>query len=430
MPRNLAIVASLSLLSIAAAAHTADAHHHDIVRRSAKAHPVARLVRTAQPSRTAPVVVYLNRNGGTVGGGDDDAANDRSWLVPGRTAKVPAFSGGDGRWAQTMKCVKDRFSAFNIEVTDERPQQAGYIMAMVGGGPRLLNMGNEVSGIAPFTGEVERNAIVFVFAENVENDPETVCVDAIHEVGHALGLDHEYLCQDPMSYLWDCEEPKEFQNVAAPCGEDAARACDNGPTQNSWQTLARNVGLRNEDDTGPVSAPPAQVPATPPAQVDDGSDSADDGGDDPVDDSQDPAATDPGDQAAPADSGDGGGDDTADPNLDNAANPFGDEPTRQPGRLSITVTGPAGTIRGNRTIQIKVHSHGVGDATLGWISPSGSFAIQCSAIPDDSPARCSRHGDEFIFELDVGVGWRYFAARVTDSRGHSVTSDFQQLLLR
>ena len=159
MPRILAI-ASLSLVTIAVSASAGDArpnrergrHRHDVVRRQAVS-PTPKLVRSSFAARTAPVVVYLNRGGGQIGGGEDDAANDRSWLVPGRSATVPAWSGGEARWGQVMRCVKDRFSAFNLEITDQRPAQSGYVMAMVGGSPRLLGMGNEVSGVG--TQEVE-----------------------------------------------------------------------------------------------------------------------------------------------------------------------------------------------------------------------------------------------------------------------------------
>ena len=424
MPRILAI-ASLSLVSIAVSATAADArphhgrgHHHDVVRRQATAAPTAKLVRTSARAAKAPVVVYLDRDGGVIGGGDDDAENDRSWLVPGRTATVPAWSGGDARWGQVVKCVKDRFSAFNVEITDQRPTQSGYVMAMVGGAPKLLGMGTEVSGIAPYTGEVERNAIVFVFSENVENDAETTCVDTLHEVGHALGLDHEYLCEDPMSYLWDCEAPKVFQNADVPCGEDEARACDNGPTQNSWQTLARNVGLRNEQST-PV-APPVVAP---PAQDDSASDGSDDAADDSADEpAADDASTDDGADTSADDGADDTADDTAEP-----VNPYGHGHHHH---MSIEMRGPSGAIDGNQTIAITVRAHHAREAILGWVSPTGTMTLSCGAIPDDAPARCSRRGDTFTFELDVGVGWRYFAAKVIDRGGQSLTTDFQHVFLQ
>ncbi len=427
MPRILAI-ASLSLVTIAVSASAGDArpnrergrHRHDVVRRQAVS-PTPKLVRSSFAARTAPVVVYLNRGGGQIGGGEDDAANDRSWLVPGRSATVPAWSGGEARWGQVMRCVKDRFSAFNLEITDQRPAQSGYVMAMVGGSPRLLGMGNEVSGIAPYTGEVQRNAIVFVFAENVENDAETTCVDVLHEVGHALGLDHEYLCEDPMSYLWNCEAPKTFQNVDAACGEDEARACEDGPTQNSWQTLARNVGLRNA---------PRDVPAPAPAD-DAAADDDDDAADDDDAEADDTTADDTSADDASADDpvvDDTSADDTGADDTGADDDTYGHRPHGR--RLGLELTGPSGSIRGNQTITITVRSRRAREAVLGWVAPTGTMALTCSAIPADAPARCVRRGDTFIFELDVGVGWRYFAAKVISRRGRTVTSDFQQVFLR
>jgi MYXO-CTERM domain-containing protein len=78
---------------------------------------------------------------------------------------------------------------------------------------------------------------------------------AAQEIAHSFGLDHEFLCADPMTYLNGCGA-KSFQDVAAPCGEDQARDCaqagqyDCGYNQqNSVQLMTARIGL-NEGGTG------------------------------------------------------------------------------------------------------------------------------------------------------------------------------------
>jgi hypothetical protein len=354
----LAIAAALGVTAGAAVAHPD--FQGDAVRTARAAEP--------ETQTRAPVVVYVNRYGGSVSAGEDDSHAGTSSLVKRGTAKIPAWRGGDARWKQVMSCVRDRFSPFAIELTEERPQSGDYIEAMVGGKPSVLGYDHDISGIAPYTGDVMPNAIVYVFAAGIDNDVDITCVDVLHEVGHALGLDHEYLCQDPMSYLWDCEEPKTFQDADATCGEDEPRACEDGSaTQNSYRILARNVGLR--------SAPaPTELPATP--APDDAT--SDDGGVD--------------DPPAPAD-------------------------------LGVTLDAPSGLAEGNRVVSIVVHGRGqVADAALAWLLPEGRYTFDCAAMPADTGATCARAGDDFVFRLEVGTGWRYFAAAVVDTNGRAVSS--------
>ena len=362
------IAAALGFTAGAAAAHPD--FGGDAVR-------TARAAAEPETSARAPIIVYVNRNGGTVSAGQDDARAGTSSLVKKGSVKIPSWKGGDARWKQVMGCVRDRFSPFQLEITEERPQGGDYIEAMIGGKPSLLGFDNDVSGIAPYTGDVMQDAIVYVFAAGIDNDVDITCIDVLHEVGHALGLDHEYLCQDPMSYLWDCEEPKTFQDVDVTCGEDEPRACENGEaTQNSYRILARNVGLRS-GATAP-SAPPVAAP--PPA-----SDDA------PATDADDPAP-------------------------DDATSP-------PPTDLGVTVDAPTGAVSGNRIVSIVVHGHGhVTDAALAWLLPDGRYTFDCAAMPNDASATCTRDGDDFVFRLEVGTGWRYFAAAVAGDDGRAVSS--------
>jgi MYXO-CTERM domain-containing protein len=52
-----------------------------------------------------------------------------------------------------------------------------------------------------------------------------ICWTVAQESAHAFGLDHEFLCPDPMTYLGGCGSEKWFRNQKASCGEDRARPC-------------------------------------------------------------------------------------------------------------------------------------------------------------------------------------------------------------
>src|SRR5262245_2015541 len=329
------------------------------------------------------LVVYINRGGGTVSAGDDDSARGTSSLVERGSVKIPAWKGGEARWKRVMSCVRDRFSAFDLDITEERPQQGAYIMAMVGGQPSLLGYDRDVSGIAPYTGEVMPAAIVYIFAAGVDYDVEITCVDVLHEVGHALGLDHEMRCQDPMSYQWNCEGPKTFQDAEAACGEDDARACETGrPTQNTFRILARDVGLR----------PGARLPER--------------------------AVSEPAPPRAPSDDGDRDRDGELDAT-----------PAAAP---AISVDGPSGVVAGNRELTLVVHGKGqrLSDAALAWLAPDGRYTLSCGAMPPGGGATCVRRGDDFVFHIEVGTGWRYFAATIRDADGASATSEPASVYLK
>ena len=224
-------------------------------------------------SPTRGVTVYLNKDGGSITGGWDDSARDVSSIAWGRgDVEVPAWSGGARRWKQVVSCVRDRFSEFDVDIVTERPDGGEYVMIMVGGDSSILGYGDGVGGVAPYTGEVLRGAVGFVFSDMFSADVENTCTAILHETGHTLGLDHEYLCEDPMTYLYGCGE-KRFQDQWAYCGESEERSCGNGEdTQNSWRHLAAAVGLSggapepepepDDDDQPPYLGPTVSIDPT------------------------------------------------------------------------------------------------------------------------------------------------------------------------
>ncbi|HRC59089.1 MAG TPA: polyketide synthase, partial [Kofleriaceae bacterium] len=91
-------------------------------------------------------------------------------------------------------------------------------------------------------GRVLENAISYTFAALMPEDAEALCVTAAQETGHTFGLDHQMLCNDPMTYLPACGK-HYFRRMDAHCGEHDPRPCRCGDAfQNSYLTLLDTFG--------------------------------------------------------------------------------------------------------------------------------------------------------------------------------------------
>lgn len=228
---------------------------------------------------SAPVRVFLERNGQTVTAHSGDEV------------AIPRFGGGDRAWTQLVACVKERFTPFQVEISD-RPMRGDHITALVGGKASMLGLSDRTTnGIGPYSGEVIPNATVHVFSQvgTGERDVDNLCAVTAHEIGHSLGLDHSNVCGDLMSYHNDECGTQQFLDVDGPCGELSDRDCSNGDaTQNSYQRLAALVGLRDE---APRTGPKARTAAPATEDIEDIEDIEDD-------------ATEPDDAIDDADAGD------------------------------------------------------------------------------------------------------------------------------
>lgn len=234
---------------------------------------------TLTPSPEPPRVIYLRRQPVTLEGALADAShrNLSSVLGENRVDRVttPGFSGSDRAWNAIADCVRSQFRPFDVRVVETRPRRPGYTLVAVGGRARDLGIertqgSHHVEGLAPFSGGVIPNPVVFGFADAVENRPRAVCETIAMEVGHAYGLDHAHHCKDVMTYLDGCG-PKRFVDASVPCGEHAARACTGGgETQNSHAELKAILGARPPPrvasrDREPTSSPAPSTRSAPAA---------------------------------------------------------------------------------------------------------------------------------------------------------------------
>jgi hypothetical protein len=215
--------------------------------------------RSSTEALAARLVLFVNGKGATYRSAQiDDAATNRSSIVASfgkNQLTVPAWSHGAASWKAMMACVAEGMRHFDIQVTDQDPGAVPHIELAVGGGLAQLGIQDSFWGIAPLSSDcsVATGGVGFVVSEDIGGVmgaavAAEVCHVVLHEAGHALGLDHRWLCEDHMTYRQDCGNPRRFHDRAAPCGElDGPRACQCGATQNSVQHLRTVLGASQRD---------------------------------------------------------------------------------------------------------------------------------------------------------------------------------------
>lgn len=238
------------------------ANPFEFVATAPTAHPkgysFARQVLPAQSRASARAqsrVLYLNRDGAILRPGNNDSARQVSSIVPD-AVQIGGWDTDDQTWADTVGCIADLYSAFDVTVTDQDPGATPHIEGLFGGSPGDVGLPDNVAGVSPFTEDcsIIESSIIFVFTDLLDDDARTVCEVAGQELAHSFGLDHEMLPSDPMTYL-DYDGDRSFQDQMASCGEFEGRECGiNGSTcrqrQNSVALLRERLGTRGATATG------------------------------------------------------------------------------------------------------------------------------------------------------------------------------------
>jgi hypothetical protein len=238
--------------------------------------------RSVAPSAQVSQTLYLERCklGCQVHQGPNDARTNTSTIPVAATSTVGEFANSlgltgasaDAEWAQVVQCMKEVYSPYNVVVTDVKPTSgASYHEALIAGLPGDIGQSSDVLGLAPLANDCSAidDVISFTFANR---HPPTgrvlnICWTAAQESAHAFGLDHEFsfsnnrsACNDPMTYRTDCGGEKFFRNEAASCGENTARPCKCGTSQNSHLKILSVFGAGT-----PITGAPTVLLASPKA---------------------------------------------------------------------------------------------------------------------------------------------------------------------
>jgi len=199
------------------------------------------LVALAAPVEAAMPLLFLDRcaAGCAYTPGSDDSRTNTS-TIPNSSSTLSAFAHGDTSFDAVVTCVRNTFAPFAIDVTDVDPGSAEHFEIAVAGTSQQLGLPAGIANVSPVTcqnGGVIANGPAFAFANTLGDVPLEICWNAAQAAGVLLGLDHEVLVGDVMTYLAG-SLPKAFLDETAPCGELQARDCScGGTTQNSHQRL-------------------------------------------------------------------------------------------------------------------------------------------------------------------------------------------------
>jgi len=224
--------------------------------------PPAPKLRAASSGLAQSRVIYLNRDGAILRPGNNDARLQTSSIVEQPTELTP-WDIDDETWEETVDCVKDLYSRFDVTVTDQDPGDVPHIEAVFGGHPNDVGLPDNVAGVSPFTTDcsVIENSVVFTFTDVLPDDSRLMCEVMAQEIAHSYGLDHEMLASDPMTYL-DYAGDRTFKDQMAPCGEFGNRMCGIAGSvcrekQNSVALLESRLGRRGNTSGAPNPTGPS-----------------------------------------------------------------------------------------------------------------------------------------------------------------------------
>jgi hypothetical protein len=200
-----------------------------------------------EPSELTYNTIYLNgcfEDGDcTFTRGYNDSRANRSSIGQGTVSK---FAFGTVAWDAVVECVKKNYEPFNVVITDQDPGDAPHFEAVVGGFPAEIGMSDGVGGVSPFSCGIIDNAITYSFANIYGGSVDDICWTVSQETAHAYGLEHQALCEDPMTYDYNCSSRKWFHNVDVQCGEYESNPrnceCGTSATQNSFQAITKVFG--------------------------------------------------------------------------------------------------------------------------------------------------------------------------------------------
>lgn len=192
----------------------------------------------------AGTIIYFNPCSGGCSfnqGLEDNSITNISSII-GSSATFTEFQHGSELWAEVLQCLSQKFSPFDVVVTDKDPGSVAHSEVVVAGSPDEGGFPNSIGAVAPFDCSFIENAPAFTFA-NTYGSSEPICEAAAAMAAHMFSLDTHYHCEDLMTYLTEDCGPKRFVDQEMQCGEHEPRACQcGGSTENSFAVLLGKLG--------------------------------------------------------------------------------------------------------------------------------------------------------------------------------------------
>ena len=217
--------------------------------------------RPAHLRAAQPALLYLNRciGGATFSPGFENSRTNTSSIIssPGTLSEFPL---DDAAWNQVVAETRDILAAYDLVVTDVDPgDQPHHEVAVCGSADQIGFNPDEVGGVSPLRCRPIENSIAYVFPPSYGDKTRRMAETVAHEAGHSFGLEHEFLCDEIMSYQ-DCY-PQYFQDYDSRCGTYDPVDCSCARfLQNSHQFLLQAFG------PGPVTPPQITITAPAPGE--------------------------------------------------------------------------------------------------------------------------------------------------------------------
>jgi MYXO-CTERM domain-containing protein len=207
----------------------------------------------------APGKIFVNFDGANLSSGYDDSTSNVTQI--GECAGNFAAYGEGPKRDAVMQAVINDWAAYNIIITDVRPDSGDYTMNMTGPSNPF---GGGVLGIAPLDCEDQQthNNITYAFHSlNDGFDASTTATTIGQEVAHSYGLEHvneEGDIMNPYNAGGDPAFTDQCITIVGGgsivCGGQHAAECGSAGQQNSHQELLTLFGASTPDTASPTVA--------------------------------------------------------------------------------------------------------------------------------------------------------------------------------
>ena len=209
----------------------------------------------APPRGVSQGVIFVNFDGETLLVGNDNSHTNTTG-IPNLGGPFAAYGEGQKREA-VMQAVRQDWAAYNVRITDTRPEQGDYVMNMTG---PTNPFGGGVLGIAPLDCNDASTHNNITFAFHSVNDSHSAAVTATtigQEVAHSFGLEHVADPSDimnPSNAGGDASFHDECISITGSlgCPTQHEANCGTPTQQNAHQELLALFGPAVADKDAPV----------------------------------------------------------------------------------------------------------------------------------------------------------------------------------